>query len=146
MKTRLVPLVTAVLVTGLISGCATTRKKDNLETQGLKNQVISLQQEAQARDQEIANLRQALASRMQQDQAAPQPAAAMVAKDHPTVKQIQMALKKADHYSGAIDGQMGHNTRAAIRSFQKANGLKPDGKVGKDTWALLKRYLNQKVK
>lgn len=56
-------------------------------------------------------------------------------------KQIQLALKKAGFYKGAIDGKIGPQTRRAIREFQKARGLKPDGVVGKKTWEELRTYL-----
>lgn len=54
---------------------------------------------------------------------------------------IQMALKSAGFYSGAIDGKIGPKTKKAIEEFQKANGLKADGKVGPKTWAVLEKYL-----
>ena len=56
-------------------------------------------------------------------------------------KQIQMALKKAGFYKGEIDGKIGHQTRVAIQSFQKAKGLDPDGIVGPKTWEELSKYL-----
>lgn len=59
----------------------------------------------------------------------------------PTVYEIQTALKKAGFYTGAIDGKIGPLTSKAIEEFQKANGLKADGKVGPKTWAVLNKYL-----
>ena len=56
-------------------------------------------------------------------------------------KQIQTALKKAGFYKGEIDGKIGPRTKAAIRAFQKAKKLNPDGVVGAKTWEELKRYL-----
>lgn len=56
-------------------------------------------------------------------------------------KKIQQALKKAGYYHGKINGVLGHKTRKAIRNFQKANKIPPNGKVGASTWALLKKYL-----
>lgn len=60
----------------------------------------------------------------------------------PTLRQIQIALKNAGYYFGAIDGKIGPLTRGAIEKFQKANGLKADGKVGPKTWGILLGYLN----
>jgi len=57
-----------------------------------------------------------------------------------TPKQIQLALKNAGYYQGQIDGKIGPRTQDAIRRFQKANGLKADGIVGKKTLAELSRY------
>lgn len=61
----------------------------------------------------------------------------------PTVGEIQTALKNAGYYSGSIDGKAGPKTKKAIESFQSANSLKADGKVGSMTWGLLSKYLRQ---
>ena len=60
-------------------------------------------------------------------------------KDH--IKQIQASLKKAGFYKGEIDGKMGPRTRRAIKEFQKAKKLNPDGVVGSKTWEMLSQYL-----
>lgn len=52
------------------------------------------------------------------------------------VKQIQTALKAAG-YKVTVDGDFGNQTDAAVRQFQKKNGLKVDGIVGKITWGKL---------
>jgi len=56
-------------------------------------------------------------------------------------KQIQIALQKAGFYKGKIDGKIGPQTKEAIKAFQKANGLKADGIVGKRTIEKLNKYL-----
>lgn len=61
-------------------------------------------------------------------------------------KQIQRALKKAGFYKGGIDGKIGSKTKEAIIKFQKANGLKGDGIVGKRTSEYLRKYLQTEVK
>lgn len=63
----------------------------------------------------------------------------------PTVQEIQTALKNAGLYDGSIDGKKGPKTTKAIEDFQKANGLKADGKVGPKTWEILKIHLNPPV-
>lgn len=60
----------------------------------------------------------------------------------PTAKEIQIALKNAGFYQGAVDGKIGTKSKSAIKEFQKTNGLEPDGKVGPKTWEALNRYLN----
>jgi len=60
-----------------------------------------------------------------------------------TKKEIQIALKDAGFYKGSIDGKIGKNTKHAIKEFQKANGLKADGKAGKKTMSLLAQYLKE---
>jgi hypothetical protein len=52
-------------------------------------------------------------------------------------RQIQQTLKKAGFDPGVIDGDMGPQTKAAVRAFQKANGLEIDGVVGPKTMAAL---------
>lgn len=53
-----------------------------------------------------------------------------------TVKNVQKRLKKLGYLSDA-DGYFGSGTEAAVRSFQKQNGLSADGKVGRATMAKL---------
>jgi len=59
----------------------------------------------------------------------------------PTAKDIQNALKNAGFDPGAIDGKMGPRTKQAVMEFQRAKGLKVDGKVGPKTWGELGKYL-----
>ena len=49
------------------------------------------------------------------------------------VKQIQTRLKSWGYYNGAIDGVYGSKTQAAVKSFQRANGLTADGIAGPKT-------------
>lgn len=49
------------------------------------------------------------------------------------VKQIQTTLKNRGYYTGAIDGIFGKLTTAAVKKFQKDNGLTADGVVGAAT-------------
>ena len=60
----------------------------------------------------------------------------------PATREIQQALKNAGFYQGAIDGKVGPRTKEAVREFQRINGLKVDGVVGKQTWAKLSAYTN----
>lgn len=54
-----------------------------------------------------------------------------------TVKQVQEKLKRWGYYSGSIDGIYGSVTQAAVKKFQKNNGLSVDGIVGKKTAAAM---------
>lgn len=58
----------------------------------------------------------------------------------PTISEVQIALRNAGYYKGAIDGKAGSGTKAAIRSFQKDSGLTQDGIIGNQTWSKLKKY------
>lgn len=63
------------------------------------------------------------------------------------VKKLQRALNLVE------DGKFGSLTEEAVKAFQKANGLKPDGIVGEKTWGKLpemgvglqrsKRFINK---
>ncbi len=49
------------------------------------------------------------------------------------VKQIQEKLKRWGYYAGSVDGVYGSKTLAAVKSFQKKNGLTVDGIAGPAT-------------
>lgn len=53
------------------------------------------------------------------------------------VKSIQQRLKNWGYYSGAVDGVFGSGTLAAVKSFQRKNGLAADGIVGPRTAAAM---------
>lgn len=50
---------------------------------------------------------------------------------------LQQMLTQYGYYTGAIDGECGSGTVAAVRAFQKKNGLKADGVAGEGTLTLL---------
>ena len=56
-------------------------------------------------------------------------------KGSEAVRAVQKRLKELGYYNGSADGDFGPATEAAVKAFQKANGLKADGKVGKQTLA-----------
>lgn len=60
--------------------------------------------------------------------------------DSRTIKEIQSRLKKWGYYDGETDGIFGYRTENAVKKFQEKNGLKVDGKVGKQTLAALGIY------
>ena len=51
------------------------------------------------------------------------------------VRVVQRRLKELGYYKGSADGDFGPATEAAVKEFQKANGLTADGKVGEKTLA-----------
>ncbi len=53
------------------------------------------------------------------------------------VKEVQRRLKLWGYYKGSVDGVFGAGTRSAVIAFQKKNGLKADGIVGKATFRAL---------
>ena len=55
----------------------------------------------------------------------------------PAVRQVQSLLIEQGWLPGAADGICGNQTVAAIKSFQKANGLDADGVCGNGTYSVL---------
>lgn len=53
------------------------------------------------------------------------------------VSRIQGRLAELGLYMGPIDGDFGGGTEAAVKAFQRANGLEVDGSVGPITWKAL---------
>lgn len=51
-----------------------------------------------------------------------------------TVQELQAVLRLLGYYSGPVDGQYLEATEAAVREFQTAAELTPDGVVGPATW------------
>jgi len=136
-----------------LAGCATTRKNNELENQGLKNQISVLEAQIQSKDEEISSLREALAKAQTQEtigavKGAGKKSLKVIPEDkfRPSSKHIQMALRNAGYYSGRIDMRLGKQSKQAIKEFQKANNLKETGRVDRETWSLLKEHLYKKVK
>ena len=53
------------------------------------------------------------------------------------VREVQTRLKNWGYYEGNVDGVYGSKTEAAVRWFQRQNGLSVDGQVGDQTLAAL---------
>lgn len=49
------------------------------------------------------------------------------------VRKIQTKLKQWGYYNGSVDGIYGSKTEAAVKKFQRSNGLTVDGIAGKRT-------------
>lgn len=60
-------------------------------------------------------------------------------------KVIQQRLKKWGYYNGAVDGILGPKSIAAIKKFQRNNGLVADGIVGQKTAAKIGITLSSKT-
>ena len=54
-----------------------------------------------------------------------------------SVKTVQKRLKELGYYKSVIDGKMGKTTVKALKEFQEAHGLTPDGVAGKATYGIL---------
>ena len=143
--------VVAMVTVFLVSGCSTVPKKFKEEVSGIKSKVDTLdsrvgtveskQAESERmvsqQSQTIEELR-AQREKMVTTNISTRSAAPVRVRGH--VKEIQICLQNAGFYKGKLDGVKGKSTKKAIKEFQKANGLKADGKVGPKTWELLSKY------
>lgn len=59
----------------------------------------------------------------------------------PNVKLIQSLLNRIGYNAGPVDGGFGTQTQNAVITFQRNNGLYPDGVVGPATWNVFERLL-----
>lgn len=59
----------------------------------------------------------------------------------PYVEMLQLGLRRAGYYVGAIDGIFGIQTENAVRNFQRNEGLSSDGIAGRLTFDKLSPYL-----
>jgi len=53
------------------------------------------------------------------------------------VRKLERRLENLGLYTGPMDGVFGGGVESAVKSFQKANSLQPDGIVGPQTWTAL---------
>jgi len=136
MHIRLCLIVVCLII--LVSGCATTRKGQDMQTQQLKARINSLEEELQRKDEEISGLENELTKLSSSKRRA---GTQDIASLQLSPRQIQTALKNSGFYKGQIDGKLGPQTKEAIKAFQKAHGLKADGIVGKRTREKLSNYL-----
>jgi peptidoglycan hydrolase-like protein with peptidoglycan-binding domain len=56
-----------------------------------------------------------------------------------TVKNLQRLLNGQTSLKLKVDGKFGSQTDRAVKEFQRANGLRVDGIVGRETWTALTR-------
>lgn len=59
--------------------------------------------------------------------------------DDPEIRTVQAVLKEIDLYKGAIDGIHGSSSIAAVKAFQKKNGMGADGVPGRGTMAAIQK-------
>ena len=135
---RAVPVLLAVVLSMGLSGCVTTQAPKAAQTPP-QTVVSEYQAKINSLEQEINRLKDENFALRKQLEAASKQEVRM-----PNATEIQTALKKAGFFKGAVDGQIGPETKEAIKKFQQANNMAADGVVGSRTWALLVKYLEQK--
>jgi peptidoglycan hydrolase-like protein with peptidoglycan-binding domain len=61
----------------------------------------------------------------------------VLSQDHAAIEHAQKTLKQKGHDPGAVDGVMGPQTTAALRAYQKEQGLEVTGRLDAPTLAKL---------
>jgi len=140
MKIRVLVLF---IISVMLSGCATTTKKNNAQMRQLQDRISYLESELDKRNRETIAIGEDLIISNDYDAFSDTKLSAKTdaIKSKLSMKEVQTALKNSGFYKGPIDGKIGAKTREAIKEFQKANGLKADGMVGKRTANKLSMYL-----
>lgn len=152
-RSSYVYLVIAIIAVFFVAGCETVPKKFRQEVSGISSKVDTLESRVEGVESKQAEVERAASQQAQtiEEMKAEKERAVRTnfevksrsgkpgkSKEH--MKEIQVCLKNAGFYKGDIDGMKGKGTKKAIKEFQKANGLKADGKVGPKTWELLSKY------
>jgi len=140
-----------ILTVLYLTGCATIGKETSASD--FQKQISNLEQRIKQQDDDIQTLRYDL-ERTNEDLRSKNVSQVYVAREsrgnvvarktNGSAKQIQSALKNAGYYEGKIDGKIGPQSKRAIKEFQRDNGLKVDGVVGKKTWTILNQFLEVK--
>jgi peptidoglycan hydrolase-like protein with peptidoglycan-binding domain len=145
-KKSIVFVVVACFAVASLAGCSGAQKKRDEEMKGIKTKVDTLESKVEGIESKQSEADKALAAKEAEsmNQAGAQAAnitpGSKIGTSKEDIKAIQAALRNAGFYSGKIDGVKGKQTRKAVKGFQRANGLTPDGVVGSRTWELLSRY------
>src|SRR3989338_6290313 len=130
-------LLSMVVIVGL-AGCATSRQK--MRSDDLQVRLEEAEKEVALKEQEVDDLKAEIRSlsgelRTSKSYGADSTVASSgkysdIIRVSASPSDIQKALKDAGYYTGNVDGKIGAKTRKAIKEFQSANGLNPDGVVG----------------
>lgn len=139
-----IKVLVLLVISVMLSGCATTTKKNSAQIRQLQDRISYLESELDKKNRETAATAEDLIISNDYDAFSDSKSSARTdaVKSKLSMKEVQTALKNAGFYKGPIDGKAGPKTREAIKQFQKANDLKADGMVGKRTAKKLSVYLN----
>lgn len=136
--------ILGILAIVFLTGCATTRAR-RPEPQDPSAQIAALQNEVQAKDQQIQDLQYQLDSSQRSigtnyssRPSSSSSSGSIVRASGVSISDVQRALIRAGFDPGPVDGKAGRRTKSAIKEFQRRNGLTADGVVGERTWSLLR--------
>jgi len=148
-------LLVGGLMLGLssLAGCATTGQGGQ-SAADLQLRVSDLESQVEAKDNEIKDLKftmKDMAYDLDRNKSKGSSAniGAYATKNSEILRvnvapeKVQQALKAAGYYNGNVDGKLGTGTKAAIKKFQKDQGLNADGVIGEKTWKALKTAAGQ---
>jgi murein L,D-transpeptidase YcbB/YkuD len=121
------------------NGCVSKGRYQG-EVTSLQNQIAQMDTTIKAQEAELASLRKPPQAQVISGTFAGATYRTPSGLELPAMD-IQKALKHAGYFAGAIDGKIGPDSREAIRSFQRDNGLTSDGVCGRQTWNKLKTHL-----
>lgn len=134
---RVIPVViTLILTCSMVSGCGKKEKVDESQELLSLEELSTMNVSESVSITDDPSLQPLEAAKME-----PLPPSGPY---KPSNQEIQIALKNAGYYAGAIDGKIGPMSREAIEDFQRDNGLVVDGKVGPKTWTALEKFLNKR--
>lgn len=146
MVKNLLLIAGLVLGLGTLAGCATTQQGQSAAD--LQLRVSDLEKQVEAKDAEIKDLKLTMKDMTYDlDRNKTKGSVSSVGayvkngeilRVNIAPEKIQQALKAAGYYNGNVDGKLGTGTKAAIKKFQKDQGLKADGVIGEKTWNALK--------
>lgn len=149
-----IKVLMGILLVIFLSGCATPRAGQDVQMLQLQSRISYLEAELQKRNQELQRKNQEIKRLENELEKSEEIRIDLEEKmdyeaikedlSQPSIRQIQIALKNSGYYKGSIDSKPGPQTKEAIKAFQKANGLKVDGVVGKVTWSELRKYADER--
>ncbi len=145
MRNRFFSSIICLVLAGFVlSGCATAkpRRGDSNTAVQTNPQIAELQSQLSVKDQQIQDLQYQLEQRRSSDSnfssSVSSGTSSKIHVSGVTVADVQRALTKAGFDPGQVDGKMGKKSKAAIKAFQRSQGLKADGVIGEKTWKLLR--------
>ena|SRR3989338_10293219 len=143
--TKTIYKLSAFLLFALVfaTGCATTRARKPEATPEQNTQVSQLQQQLQAKDQQIQDLQYQLnnaqsTSTNYASTGLKGEKSSIIHVPGVSVMDVQRALIRAGYDPGPVDGHAGKKTKSAIKKFQRKHNLSADCVVGERTWNRLK--------
>jgi len=141
MRNITIITVAALFLMSGIYGCSSVPKKLDEEVKGIKSRVETLESRVEGVEaRQVEDAQQPMVTEMESRVKTNFGAKPRNLKSREGIRTIQSCLKGAGFYTGSIDGVKGKKTKKAIREFQKASGLTPDGIVGKRTWDALSKF------